>query len=157
MRVDNVSSQDAAKTVRTIAAHERPMTRLLRAPYYLGMAVVQSGGWLSVPLVFSYSVAARFNDQYVMAEPAEAHEIDTILEVGMWTWGWMEPPLGTLSFFLLCMQFSEKQRQNLGVKPFTERLKSWRADRVASAFPQYDRHIIRDYAKATIFDSRDSD
>ena len=31
------------------------------------------------------------------------------LEVGSWSWNWMEPPLGQLSFFLLCLQYSRAQ------------------------------------------------
>lgn len=155
--VDRISYAEAGERIRQIASFERDATRLLRAPYYIGMGVVQSGGWLAVPLVFSYTMATHFNDNFVLAEAAEAHETETILEVGMWTWGWMEPPLGTFSFFLLCMQWGAQQRSNLGIKPFTERLKSLRADRVAAAFPQYDRFILRDYAKATTFNMSDSD
>jgi hypothetical protein len=28
---------------------------------------------------------------------------------GSWTWSWMEPPLGHISFFLLCLQFARNQ------------------------------------------------
>ena len=35
---------------------------------------------------------------------AKPEDLETILEVGSWTWGWMEPPLGQLSFFLLTLQ-----------------------------------------------------
>ena len=31
----------------------------------------------------------------------------------------MEPPLGQLSFFLLCLQFSRAQMANIGARPFT--------------------------------------
>lgn len=55
------------------------------------------------------------------------------LEVGSWSWNWMEPPLGTISFFLLCMQFAREQRVNIGIKPFTERLKLHQADKVHTA------------------------
>lgn len=82
---------------------------------------------------------------------------DTILEVGMWTWGWMEPPLGTISFFILCMQFAAQQRLNLGLQPFTEWLKSRKADQFNLAYPMYDRYIVRDYAKAICFYGCDAD
>ena len=105
----------------------------------------------------------------------------------MWTWGWMEPPLGAFSFFLLCMSFSTQQRINLGIKPFKERLKARKADQLVTAYPQacglrphpraggpsaperqptpadraarpqYDRYIVRDYAKAICFDDCDAD
>jgi hypothetical protein len=42
-----------------------------------------------------------------------------VLEVGTWTWNWMEPPLGQLSFFLLTLQLVRAHMGNLGVKPYT--------------------------------------
>lgn len=30
--------------------------------------------------------------------------METIWEIGSWTWGWMEPPLGEISFVLLALQ-----------------------------------------------------
>ena len=33
--------------------------------------------------------------------------------VGEWTWGWMEPMLGTLSFILLAFQFSRSQMRRM--------------------------------------------
>ena len=79
-----------------------------------------------------------------------------MLEVGSWTWNWMEPPLGTISFFLLCLQYARDQRINIGQKPWTDQYRSNQADKVALAFPLYDRHIVRDYAKVTVFED-DSD
>jgi hypothetical protein len=69
----------------------------------------------------------------------------------------MEPPLGTISFFLLCMQFATQQRVNLGLQPFTQWLKSRKANQLNQAFPRYDRYIVRDYAKAICFDGSDAD
>jgi hypothetical protein len=36
----------------------------------------------------------------------EPKDLETWLEVGSWSWNWMEPPLGQISFFLLCLQYS---------------------------------------------------
>ena len=61
----------------------------------------------------------------------------------------MEPALGTISFVLLALQFSRAQIQNLGVKPYTARIKLWRGERLARAFPQYDALILIDYSRST--------
>ena len=45
-----------------------------------------------------------FNEGFVTTEVAEAKDLETWLEVGSWSWTWMEPPLGQISFFLLCLQ-----------------------------------------------------
>ena len=103
-----------------------------------------SAGLLSVPLVFEYNLVLLFNDLFVTtgetpypalpfpapflppsfppsccrrrccADVPEAKDLETPLEVGTFAWGWMEPPLGTVSFFLLCMQFARSQLQNIG-------------------------------------------
>lgn len=42
----------------------------------------------------------------------------------------MEPPLGQISFFLLCMQYARSQLENLGAKPYTAAYKAKRAKRL---------------------------
>lgn len=60
-----------------------------------------------------------------------------------------EPPLGTISFSLLAFQFSRAQLQNLGLKPYTEKVKRWRGERLAEAFPQYDASVIIAYSESS--------
>ena len=84
----------------------------------------------------------------------EPSDLDTVLETGAWAWNWMEPPLGTLSFTLLCLQWGTEQRRKLGdVDIFSnsdwlEALRSSTADRVVAAFPQYNPAIMRAYGKS---------
>ena len=61
----------------------------------------------------------------------------------------MEPPLGQISFVLLCLQFSRAQLENLGIKPYTQRIKRWRAEHLASVFPQYDSKVVMNYSEST--------
>ena len=60
-------------------------------------------GIYSFPVVFDANVAHWFNNLYVTTDIPEPKDLETMFEVGNWTWGWMEPPLGTISFFILCM------------------------------------------------------
>ena len=75
----------------------------------------------------------------VTTEVADPEDLETWLEVGSWTWNWMEPPLGQISFFLLAMQFARNQMQNIGAKPYTEWLRSRRARKLIEKYPQYHR------------------
>lgn len=43
--------------------------------------------------------------------PRQEKDLETWLEVGAWTWNWMEPPLGTITFVLLCIQLSRSHMQ----------------------------------------------
>lgn len=82
----------------------------------------------------------------VTAEVAEPEDLETWLEVGAWTWNWMEPPLGQISFFLLTLQFARNQMLNLGAKPYTHWLQQFRAKRLERVYPQYNSKILADFA-----------
>jgi hypothetical protein len=82
----------------------------------------------------------------VTTEVPEAEDLETTLEIGSWTWGWMEPPLGQLSFFLLTLQFARSQMQNMGASTFTDWRKGRRAEKVVAAFPQYNSRVVYAYA-----------
>ena len=74
-----------------------------------------------------------------------------VLVVGSWAWNWMEPPLGQISFFLLCLGFARSQIANLGVRPYTAKLKALRADKIVQKYPQYDATLLADYSKCVNF------
>jgi len=148
MAVDGIEYDATTARVREMSATCASMHTLFKAPYQLGIASALLGGWASLPLVFHFQSASLFNDYFVTADPPDVGDADTWLEVGSWSWNWMEPPLGTISFFLLCMQFAREQRVNIGIKPFTERLKQYQADTLAAAYPQYNNRIVRQYAES---------
>jgi hypothetical protein len=81
----------------------------------------------------------------------EEKDLETALEVGGFAWNWMEPPLGTISFFLLCMQYARAQLENLGAKPYTQWFRQKRANRLSVEFPQYDRHIVASFSEGDPF------
>lgn len=105
-------------------------------------------------MCFNLDVAKWFNTHYVTTDVPGVEDLETMLEVGAWTWNWMEPPLGQISFFLLCLQFSRAQIQNLGIQPYTERVKSMRASELSSAFPKYDKNIIKAFSESNGIDKQ---
>eukprot|EP00980_Cylindrotheca_fusiformis_P012932 scaffold3235_cov83-Cylindrotheca_fusiformis.AAC.3 len=96
----------------------------------------------------SYEDAIWFNDLYVTTDIPEPRDLETRLEVGAWTWNWMEPPLGTLSFSLLCLQYARAQLENLGLHPYTTKIINRRAEGLAKAYPQYDAIVIKQFSKS---------
>jgi hypothetical protein len=151
MRVDNIGWVEARTRVDTeINTVNDRGAWLVRVPYQLGV----TGGLLasvsSVPLVFNRDVAEWFNEQFVHEDLPEGgiETLDTIWKVGNWTWGWMEPYLGTASFVLLGLQFTRINMQRLHWKPYTERILEWRADRLARSFPQYNEDIVKEFSVA---------
>jgi hypothetical protein len=85
----------------------------------------------------------------------EAKDLETPLEVGGFAWNWMEPPLGTISFFLLCMQYARAQLENLGAKPYTSAIKHSRARRLIKEFPKYDAAITASFSTGDSFTPND--
>lgn len=77
---------------------------------------------------FDLTTAEIFNKAFVTADVPEPKDLETMLEVGSWTWNWMEPVMGQVSFFLLCLQFSRAQIEKLGLRPYTEHIKSKRGE-----------------------------
>ena len=106
MAVDNVGYDDACKKFKEIAAKNREGMLLAAMPYQVGFALAGTAAFCSIPLVFDLNTAMWFNENFVTTDVPEPQDLETFLEVGSWTWNWMEPPLGQISFFLLCLQFS---------------------------------------------------
>merc|ERR1712137_1509333 len=95
--------------------------------------------------------ALWFNEVMVTTDVPEDKDLETVCEVGSWTWNWMEPPLGQISFFLLCLQFARSQMLNLGAAPYTEMILNSRARRLSEKFPQYNHRIVRQYVECSKF------
>ena len=106
MAVDNVNYEEACKTFDVIAAKNREGMLLAALPYQIGFGLAGTAAFCSIPLVFDLNTAIWFNENYVTTDVPPPEDLETWLEVGSWTWNWMEPPLGQISFFLLCLQFS---------------------------------------------------
>ncbi|GAX26406.1 hypothetical protein FisN_37Hu044 [Fistulifera solaris] len=149
MTQDRVSYEEATKVFEQIRMKNRENMALLAIPYHIGIATAVSAGFLAIPMVFDLGTAKWFNTDYVTMDVPPPEDLETMLETGNWTWNWMEPPLGTISFTLLALQFSRAQMQNLGIKPYTEAVKSWRGRRLAQAFPQYDANVLIQYSEST--------
>ncbi|KAL7578706.1 hypothetical protein ACA910_015945 [Epithemia clementina (nom. ined.)] len=149
MATDKVSYDEACETFKTIEAKNQEGQYLLSLPYQVGIAAALSAAIASFPLCFHQATAEWFNERYVTTDVPESEDLETWLEVGAWTWNWMEPPLGQISFVLLCLQFSRNQLENLGIKPYTKRIKRWRAEHLAGLFPEYDSRVIMNYSESS--------
>eukprot|EP01031_Cornospumella_fuschlensis_P035885 gene35885-43526_t len=135
MSVDNVPWEEAYKTFLKMAESNRRGLFVATLPYKLGIFAAVGGAIVSIPMIFDLDTVLWFNEHFVTADVPEEKDLETPLEVGGFAWNWMEPPLGTISFFLLCMQYARAQLENLGAKPFTMWFKHRRAERLIKEFP----------------------
>lgn len=146
MVIDEETYEKSSEKADEIAAANKKGMFLLSLPYQIGIAASLTAGFASIPLVFHLPTAEWFNIYYVTTDVPEPKDLETALEVGAWTWNWMEPPLGQISFLLLCLQFSRAQIENLGVKPYTSKVKEWRANQLAARYPQYNERVIKNFS-----------
>ena len=151
MAVDQVTWDQAQEKLMEITRVNRQGMYLATMPYRVGIASALFGGAVSIPLVFNLDTALWFNEYFVTTDVPPPEDLETPLEVGSWTWNWMEPPLGQISFLLLTLQFARNQMQNLGQKPYTAWLKAKRAKRLQEKYPQYHHKIISDFALSDSF------
>ena len=154
MAVDKVDYDQATKTFKEIAQTNKQGMFLLAFPYSIGIGVALTAGLASTPMAFHLTTAEWFNHNFVTTDVPEPEDLETFLEVGSWTWNWMEPPLGQISFFLLTLQYCRAQMDNLGFKPYTSKIKQMRGERLARAFPKYDARLLIAYSQtATIYNA----
>eukprot|EP00747_Dinoflagellata_sp_TGD_P165047 gnl/TRDRNA2_/TRDRNA2_185832_c0_seq1.p1 gnl/TRDRNA2_/TRDRNA2_185832_c0~~gnl/TRDRNA2_/TRDRNA2_185832_c0_seq1.p1 ORF type:complete len:254 (-),score=45.15 gnl/TRDRNA2_/TRDRNA2_185832_c0_seq1:96-857(-) len=151
MKVDNVGYEAACKKMIEMVTSLRSKDGLITFPYKFGIITAMTSGIVSCPMVFDFNMAMWFNKRYVTMECPPPEDVETWLEVGAWTWNWMEPVLGTGSFVLLAFQFSRAQMENLGVRPYTAWVRNQRASSLVAAYPQYQTRIVREFALAHPF------
>ena len=137
MLKDSASWEDANDKVDSIA--EEAQTGLLKhkLPYFGGIAFGFVAAWGSIPMVFDLATAEAFNEAFVTTEHPRDEDLETWLEVGAWTWNWMEPWMGTISFQLLALQFMRMQMLNVGFRPYTGWVIGLRQRKISGAFPEY--------------------
>lgn len=147
MAVDNVDYYKADETLQKIAAKNAESLATDVLPYAMIVTAAIGTGFMAIPMVFSVDLAILFNEKFVTMEIPPPEDLDTWLETGAWTWNWMEPVLGTISYTLLCLQVSRQQLHNLGIKPLTSKVIERRAQKLYEAFPRYDKYIIHSFVE----------
>jgi len=145
MAVDDVDYDSANKKMEEIKAANQQNLFWYVLPYRVGIASAFVLGIGSIPMVFDIHIAKAFNESFVTMEVPPPSDLDTILETGAWTWNWMEPVTGTLSFTLLSMQYARQQLQNLGIKPVTDQIQKKRTRALAKAFPKYNDRLLASF------------
>lgn len=147
MVVDQVEYDEAMKVFNEIAKTNREGMFAAALPFYVGFGASVTAGYASIPLTFNLATVEWFNHNYVTAEMPPPEDLETWLEVGSASWGWMEPVLGHVSFFLLCMQFARSQLQNLGIRPYFNWQMERRASYLVQKYPQYDAEFLSNYSR----------
>lgn len=147
MVVDNVTWDEAQPMVAEIHKINKAGSSMITLPYKMTGMTAVAAALASFPLCFHLGTALWFNELMVTTEIPGKEDLETVLEVGSWTWNWMEPPLGQISFVLLCFQYARDQMAKIGLKPYTDHLIQRRAQRLADQFPQYSHEIVMQFSE----------
>ena len=145
MRVEQIEHEEALAKLEEMGSIVKNNSTMY-LPHKIGLVTAGVCSLAALPLVFSEQVTLWFNDVFVTIDVPEARDMETWLEIGAWSWGWMEPPLGTISFCLLCLRFARNQLVNIRVTPYTDHKKLEHAAAVAARYPQYRQNIVREWA-----------
>lgn len=146
MRVDNLEYMDAKTVADNIRLDNRKHVVKYAFMSWLGLFSGSAALVGCVPMVFSRSTALWFNEGWVTTEVPPAEDLESIYEVGAWTWNWMEPCLGTASFMLLCVQFCRAQMVNMNFEPWTNWIRNKRAENLIRMHSKYTEDIVYDFA-----------
>lgn len=106
MTADRFSYDMALEKYQEIDTFHKQGMMMYLFPFQIGIVTSLTAAVASGPLCFHLPSVHLFNHHFVTTSVPEPEDLETWLEVGSWAWNWMEPPLGQISFFLLCLQFS---------------------------------------------------
>ncbi len=151
MAVDEIEYDDAAKIVQSIEKENREMMVIEYLPYHAGIAAAVVVGIGSFPMVFDINTVLWFNERFVTADVPDTKDLETWLEVGSYSWAWMEPVIGQASFAILVMQYIRNQAINLGLKPYNDKVLSMRSKRMVARYPQYDPIFVEWFSESEAY------
>jgi hypothetical protein len=151
MSHDDVSYTEAEIKLKVIRrAHRNSMKP--SAYFHLAVGSVAAiAGVASFPMVFDVNTVSFFNEHFVTDDIPSAEALQTTLEVGAWSWTWMEPIMGQLSFFILCLQFAYTEYNYIGLHHFHHTSKVRMAKTIAQQFPQYNEAILVNFCMSQKF------
>jgi hypothetical protein len=144
MLIDGLSWPEAAKRVDQFEADVSRSHISQTVSKIIGTGSVAIGVG-SLPMVFHLDTALWFNERFVTTDVPEARDLETWLEVGQWTWNWMEPPIGTISFVFIALQFA---RGRGVVNPLEAYYQRRRERQLLESYPKYSPIIILQWAES---------
>jgi len=105
MAIDNVRYKEASGIYEMIEKKNHEWENVMAFPFQANIIMCVTAGVISIPLVFHLPTVEFFNEHFVTADHPPIKELETALEVGSWSWNWMEPVLGTSTFLLMSLQY----------------------------------------------------
>ena len=90
MDVDRVSYSIAEEKFAIIAEQNIQGYYMVALPYKVGIVTAIGFGVLSIPMIYHLPTVEWFNALAVTTDKPPMSDLDTPLEVSIWSWAWME-------------------------------------------------------------------
>lgn len=84
--IDEVDYETACSTFKKIEVANKEYSMIVALPYRIGIFTGITAGLASFPLCFNLTIAKWFNENFVTTDVPEVQDLETVLEVGSWTW-----------------------------------------------------------------------
>jgi len=147
MRNDEIPYDDAKKIFKDMETDASDDLSIWIIPYKISIVGALVLAFGSIPMCFEYNIVSWFNEHYVTTDVPEPEDLETWLEVGSWAWNWMEPPLGQISFMLLCLAYARSHYGALGYAPYNRFIRNRRTRQFVEKYPQYNRNVLSDWVQ----------
>ena len=155
MNIDSVGHEQAHVTVEYMHQNNHELMWLATLPHKIGVAGFLGTALFSPFIVWHANTAIWFQENFVagpnisstndMAIP-QAEDLQTALETGIWTWNWMDAPVGAACFIFVALAYTRSQMHNLRWRPYTDKIRQLRARRLVGRFPQYNTKLVENYS-----------
>lgn len=154
MRVDDLDWDEASHRVEEIEDSGSAVRQLFSLPYKFGIILAIGLGLGCILLVFEYNTVLAFNEYYVTRPVPDQKDLASVLEVGAFSFEWVGPAITLGSFILIGLQLARGQMMNMGYAPFSGFVRSLRARRMSSKFPQYNHDVLKRFSKSAPLSGR---
>eukprot|EP01050_Picozoa_sp_SAG11_P001723 SAG11_NODE_78_length_17939_cov_10.236883_16_plen_167_part_00 len=85
MHVDGLDWATAKETVVKIGDENRKLRWLITLPPVTGICIFFTSAVVSIPMIFDKNMAIWFNNNYVTSPQPDPEDLETWLEIGIWT------------------------------------------------------------------------
>jgi len=148
MATDEVPYDNASAVMKAMFVSNQ-LNPVWTLPYDVTLIVFGCSAFVCCPLVFEFDSAKMFADFFsATLQSEDIPDVHSALNVGGWTWTWMEPIIGTASFSILCLQLARTTMKKLEFRPYHHRLQSTRANNLALQYPKYTKSIVKDFGRS---------
>jgi len=152
MRRDKLDEKTALQTARFLFERSQYIARMHSVPIVTGLTGWLAVGLWAIPNTFGLKTAEWFNKHYVTTEVPEPEDLETIFEVGAWTWNWMEPVMGTFTFVIVCLQMAKAFMKKCGISSYSSVMLRSRIKYMQRSYPQYNPYIVGGFVRAITLD-----